>query len=348
MSTVCYDGPSNFIDIVEKDGYFLIKNFFKREAVEKARAELKIILDKDEARRKKAGGPAVDASVEFRSIYTKLMHTIWFPSLQSPSYLNLTNDMFAAPVMKDFIKGLAGDNFRMRVDLIRRSSGENDWVHDFQLPHVWHRDTLGEFTFGIFFDDMPEQGGGGTAVIPETHWDTRDPRWDLMLGPEKNFTRKHHLGKRELLFLPEDYVPEAKLNARVAKKANAKKVEISGQMGDIYFFLNDSWHGRAPNVTEKRWMISRIGCFATEFPFKDDIPLPAGMQNLKGPMGEHFNRHQAPNTQPDTLLRRMAYKRKPNLLNRMAAREKDKLLTRFYSQPDVAAAREAVLNTHNV
>jgi len=106
MSTVCYDGPSNFIDIVEKDGYFLIKNFFKREAVEKARAELKIILDKDESRRKKMGGPAVDASVEFRSIYTKLMHTIWFPSLQSPSYLELTNDMFSSQYLKDFIRGL--------------------------------------------------------------------------------------------------------------------------------------------------------------------------------------------------------------------------------------------------
>ena len=138
MSTVCYDGPSNFIDVVEKDGYFLIKNFFKREAVEKARAELKVILDKDETRRKKAGGPSVDASVEFRSIYTKLMHTIWFPSLQSPSYLQLTNDMFSSSSIKDFIKVLAGDNFRMRVDLIRRSSGENDWVDDFQLPHVWH------------------------------------------------------------------------------------------------------------------------------------------------------------------------------------------------------------------
>jgi len=169
-----------------------------------------------------------------------------------------------------------------------------------------------------------------------------------MLGPNKNFTRKHHLGNRELLFVPENYVPEAKLNARVAKKANEKKVEISGQMGDIYFFLNDSWHGRAPNVTDKRWMISRIGCFATEFPFKDDIPLPAGMQNLKGPMGEHFNRNQTPNTQTDTLLRRMAYKRKSNLLNNMAAREKDKLLNKFYSQPDIAAARDKALSANNV
>ena len=348
MSAVCYNGPSNLIDIVEKDGYFLLKNFFDREAVEKARAEMKVILDKDENRRKKIDGPAVDSSVEFRSIYTKLMHTIWFPSLQSQAYLNLANDMFSAPVIKSFIKELCGDNLRTRIDLIRRSSGANDWVDDFQLPHVWHRDTLGEFTFGIFFDDMPEKGSGGTAVIPGTHWDQRDPRWDLMLGPDKNFTRMHHLGNRELLYLPENYVPEAKLNARVARKANKKKVELSGQMGDIYFFLNDAWHGRAPNMTEKRWMISRIGCFATDFPFKDDIPLNPGAEELEGPMGEHYNRNQTPNTQPDTLLRRMAYKRKANLLTRMAAREKDMLLTKFYSQPDIADVREAVLDTYNV
>ena len=163
------------------------------------------------------------------------MHTIWFPSLQSPAYLELTNDMFSSSPIKSFIKDLAGDNLRMRVDLIRRSSGENDWVDDFQLPHVWHRDTLGEFTFGIFFDDLPESGAGGTAVIPGTHWDTRDPRWDLMLGPDTNMTRKHHLGNRQLLTLPKEYSSEAKLNQRVAKKANTKKVEISGQMGDIYF-----------------------------------------------------------------------------------------------------------------
>ena len=72
------------------------------------------------------------------------------------------------------------------------------------------------------------------------------------------------------------------------------------------------------------------------------------MQKLKGPMGEHFNRNQPPNTKTDTLLRRMAYRRKANLLTRMAAQEKDKLLTKFYSQPDIAEARDAVLSANNV
>ncbi|MDA8708021.1 phytanoyl-CoA dioxygenase family protein [Hellea sp.] len=348
MTSVCYDGPNNFIDLIEKDGYFIIKNFFKRDAVEAVRSELKAVLDKDEARRKKIQGPPVDASVPYRSIYTKLMHTIWFPSLQSPRYHDLVNDMFDSVYIQDLMKGLCGDNFRLRIDLIRRSSGENDHVADFQLPHVWHRDTPGEFTYGIFFDDMPEHGGGGTAVIPGTHWDARDPRWDLMIGEKKNMTRKHYLGNRPLLFVPEDLSAKAKMNKRVSQKANASKVEISGQMGDLYLFLNDTWHGRAPNISGKRWMISRVGGFATDFPFKDDIPLPEDAHRLHGALETYYDRNPAPNTQTDTLFRRMNFKRKSNTLTRLAAMEKDKLLKEFYTRPEVAEAREALLQKHGV
>jgi|GEM_PF-3885291 len=343
MSTVCYDGPENIIDGVERDGYFVIKNFFKRSAVEKARAELKEILDRDEDRRRDMDVPAVDRAGPYRSIYVELMHTIWFPSLQSPRYLELVNDLLDSDVMRNFMKALSGDNARMRIDLIRRSTGVNDFVADFQIPHVWHRDTLGEFTFGIFFDDLPDQGAGGTAIIPGTHWDARDPRWDLMLGESKNFSRKHNYTNKTLAHIPDRYLKDAPLNKRVTKKANANKVEMLGQMGDIYFFINDCWHGRAPNLTGKRWMISRFGGFGTEFPFKDDIPLPPDIDKLHGPLAECYNRNPVPNTVPDTLLRRIAYKRKPNVLTKLAAAEKDRILARFYSEPSVAAAREAVL-----
>lgn len=338
MSTVCYDGPSDLIKTVEKDGYILIKNFFKRDAVEKVREELQVILDKDEARRIEMGGHGTDKECEFQSAYTPLMHTILFPCLQSPRYRDLANDMFDSAPIRDLMRGLAGDNFRMRLDLIRRSSGKNDYVDEFQLPHVWHRDTLGEFTFGIFFDDMPAHGGGGTAIIPRTHWDARDPRWDLMLGESKNMTRHHLLGNRPLRNLPDEYMKDATFNKRVARQANKNKVEISGQMGDVYLFLNDTWHGRAPNTTGKRFMISRLGSFATDVPFKDDIKLPAGMKTIGGRLGEHFQRDHIPNTQPDTLLRRVASKRKMSLMTKLAAREKDRILTQFYQ--DTAKAKE--------
>lgn len=346
MSTVIYkEGKEKLIDIVERDGVFVLKNFFDRKAVEETRAELLDLIDKDEARRKKGRFPAVDTSVKYRSIYTKLMHTIWFPCLQSKNYQTLLNDMFDAPVMREFMRELTGDSFRIRVDLWRRSSGENDKVADFQLPHVWHRDTLGEFTFGIFFDDLPEHGAGGTAVIPGTHWYKEDPRWDLMVGEKMNMTRKYHLGNRDLVNLPDGFRSLAPNNRQLTHELNQKKRELTGQMGDIYFFLNDTYHGRAPNLSGKRWLIARTGCFGTEFPFKDDIPLPEGIDTLPEPLRTHFRTDQAPNSQTNTLLRRMAFKRKVNPLIQKAAAEKDSVLKEFYRQPEIAPILQTAISS---
>ena len=340
MSTVIYSGPNDLLERTERDGCFVVKNFFDRDAVLEARKELKEILDKDEKRRKGLKLRAVDDSVKYRSILAPNMHTIWFASMQSPAYLRLLNDMFSHPYLKSFIRGLAGDNCRLRVDLIRRSSGVNDYVDDFQIPHMWHRDTLGEFTFGMFFDDMPEDGAGGTAAIKGTHWDARDARWDLLLAENENFSRKHHLGNRQLLKMPKKYADMARLNQKLRARCQKNKVEMTGQMGDFYFFLNDVWHGRAGNMTGKRWMISRFGGFATEFPFKDDIDLPKGMDKLPKPWSSMFDTNPTPNTNPDTLIRRLTMSRKPDPLTYWAAKEKDKILKKFYAAPEQADAVE--------
>lgn len=343
MSSVVYKGAGNLIERVEHDGFFILKNFFSREAVEKARAELLKLIDADEARREAGRFPKVDMTGDYRSIYTKFMHTVWFPCLQSERYRTLLNDMFDAPVIRDLMYGLVGESLRIRIDLWRRSSGVNDRVADFQLPHVWHRDTPGEFTFGIFLDDLPEQGAGGTAVIPGSHWYKEDPRWDLMLGEKTNMTRKYHLGNRELVFLPDAYRDMAPNNRKLTEELNKRKVELCGQMGDIYFFLNDTYHGRAPNVTGQKWMIARTGCFGTEFPFKNDIPLPDGLENLPEPLRTHFRTDQAPNMKSNTLLRRMAFARKSDPLVEKAAAEKDSVLSEFYRQPQISPLLHDVL-----
>ena len=349
MSSVIYKGDHDFLERTEVDGCFVIRNFFDRDTVIKAKQELTKILDKDEARREGLKLPAVDSSVKYRSIYTRLMHSLWFPSMQSPTYLKLVNDMFDHSSIKSFVRGLAGDNMQLRIDLIRRSSGANDHIDEYELPHMWHRDTLGEFTFGIFFDDLPEEGCGGTAAVKGTHWDARDVRWDLMIAPNGNLTRKHHLGNRSLLKLPKEYSDQAPLNAKLRKRCKKNMLEMTGKMGDIYFFLNDTWHGRAANTTGKRWMISRFGGFATDFQFKDDIPLPKGMAQLPKPWSTHFDRNPVPNTDANSLLRRMAASRKRDPLTYWAAREKDKLMKKFYAAPEqaeaVAAARQAMLNS---
>ncbi|MEO1040290.1 MAG: phytanoyl-CoA dioxygenase family protein [Pseudomonadota bacterium] len=343
MSTAIYSGPMDLAERTERDGCFVAKNFLDRDAVLEARAEVKAILDADEARREAEGDiPAVDSTTPFRSIFVPLMHTAWFMSCQSPAFCRLVNDMFAHPEIQRWIRHVCGDNLRLRVDLARRASGANDYVDDFQIPHVWHRDTLGEFTFGIFLDDMPEDRGdvGGTAVIKGTHWDGQDPRWDLMLG-QNNVTRKEHLQNKSLLNLPPEHNRGAMLNRMVRERARKKKFELTGQMGDIYLFLNDCWHGRAPNTTGERFMLARIGGFASDFPFKDDIPLPDSISALPEPLRGHYNRSPRPNSDPNTLLRRMSRSRKPSLLTWLAAREKDRIVKQAIGSAEKQAETES-------
>ncbi len=78
----------------------------------------------------------------------------------------------------------------------------------------------------------------------------------------------------------------------------------------------------------------------TEFPFKDDIDLPKGMDKLPKPWSSMFDTNPTPNTNPDTLIRRLTMSRKPDPLTYWAAKEKDKILKKFYAAPEQADAVE--------
>ena len=85
--------------------------------------------------------------------------------------------------------------------------------------------------------------------------------------------------------------------------------ELGGKPGDIFFFLNDLWHGRAPNIHGTRNIIVRFGGFPTEFPFKDDLPLPAEIATLPTALRARYAREQPLNTDPTTLVRQLATRR---------------------------------------
>ncbi len=55
----------------------------------------------------------------------------------------------------------------------------------------------------------------------------------------------------------------------------SNRVEMKGTFGDIYFFLNDVFHGRAVNSTGRKLMMSRFGGFSSAFEFKNDICIPS-------------------------------------------------------------------------
>jgi ectoine hydroxylase-related dioxygenase (phytanoyl-CoA dioxygenase family) len=331
-TTVVYSGPNDLLERVDRDGCFVIRGFFDRAAVVEARREVEAVFDADERRRAAGNVPANDQSTRLRSIYVPLMHTMWFMSLRSPAFCRLVNDAFASPTIKDFIRDLAG-SFRLRIDLARRSSGKNDYVDDFQVPHEWHRDTPGEFTFGIFLDDLTTPRSGGTTCIRGSHHDVCDPRWDLMIGAGVNKTRVEYLNDRARRDLPAAFSTRAPLNAQVREVSRPQVYEMLGEMGDLYFFLNETWHGRAPNTTGKRFMLARIGGFASDFPFKDDIPLPTQIDTLPDPLRAMYDRNPRRHGQPSTYLQRLYAAPRLRELTQAAKREKNALI------PEMLAGR---------
>ena len=306
MSTVIFDGKQDIIGEVRESGFFQIADFFDPDIVAAARAEMAALLDRDVERRKTAdditGFSRYDEG-QFKTMLTEQMHTRFFPSWESPTFAKMAGDLFTHPAMVEFRRAILGENIRLRIDLIRRASGANDVVDPFQIPHAWHRDTPGEFTFGIFFDDLDQPDSGGTGVIPGTHMEKRDPRWELMLAEDGMPLREHYLAG--LRRVPPGTWDRAPLNRGVRDALHGKTHEIRGKAGDIYFFFNDTWHGRFGNGSGKQHMIARIGGFATEFEFKDDIPLPTEGRCLDDRLADLYRADRPANTSPDSLVQIM-------------------------------------------
>ena len=339
MTSVVFDGTQDIIGQTREHGFFEVDSFFDPAAVAEARAELAVLLDRDEEARLTAddikGYARLDRGL-FKTTLTDKMHTRFFPSWESPAFARMAGDLFAHPAIEAFRREVLGEHIRLRIDLIRRASGVNDVVDDFQIPHAWHRDTPGEFTFGIFFDDLDQPDSGGTGVIPGTHLESRDPRWDLMLSEDGLPLRDQFLGG--LRRLPPGAWDRAERNRELRDSIQAKRHEIRGRAGGIYFFFNDTWHGRFGNGSGHRHMIARIGGFASEFAFKDDIPLPAGGECLDPRLADLYRADRPANTSPDTVLQ-MMQRRGSSPACEAAAEEKSILLDGLDVASEVKAHR---------
>jgi hypothetical protein len=254
-------------------GFFVLKGFFDPARVRKVRAELDQLFDADLSLRSAKGLPVTHKVDGVTYELTNMIHTILFPSILNAAFAQMWDEIFEHPDVKEFLKRIAGENIQMRVDLVRRSTGVNDTIDEFQIPHNWHRDTNGEFTLGIFFDDLSKRYSGGTIAIPGTHWTPFDPIWDFVIG-NKSYTNKVNYLKDECVWLPDDLAKKALANRQYEATLKASPVEMCGTFGDIYFFFNDVYHGRAPNHTGGKLMMSRLGGFSAAFDFKDDIQLP--------------------------------------------------------------------------
>ena len=318
------DIGERLVNDVEQDGYFVARNYFPTARIQQVRRELDEILEQDQAARQARNIPSRWAENGLMiSALSPLMHTVYFPLWKSTGLRELADALFSDPEIRHFCRRVIGEHFRLRVDLVRKSTGVNDTVNDFQLPHVWHRDTPGEFTFGIFFDDLTSPYSGGTAVVPGTHWQAYHPLWDFALSSGSYISKTHYLDKKIQPRVIDSALDKFMFcNGRMRGNIARRATEIRGKPGDIYFFLNDIWHGRAPNVHGSRNIMVRIGGFATEFEFKDDMGMPDNLEILPASVAVRYNREQIANSDHSTLMQRIAQRKRGPGLPECAAREK--------------------------
>lgn len=331
MKSVEYDGGLDLPSLVKKSGYFMIPGFFNPKIVKRTKHELSQILDDDLNKRQNLEIKSVNwLNDGHRSTLNPLMHTFLYPSIRSPLFCNLVNEMFADPHISDFMRFLTGRaGYRLRVDLVRRSSGKNDWVDSFQLPHPWHKDSPGEFTFGIFFDNLDKKDSGATSVITGTHWEKLYPHWDLVLSEKKTYTSKIRYKSNAFPILPESSAKRAFINKALKRKLklSERAIELNGSIGDLYFFLNDTWHGRAANITGQKLMMARIGGFSNDFEFKDDLPSQKNIGRLPGKLGKHYKQVSPAkaNTGP-SFLKTLRENQSSSFLGHLAMLEKKLLV----------------------
>jgi hypothetical protein len=91
-----------------------------------------------------------------------------------------------------------------------------------------------------------------------------------------------------------------------------KRTGAPGKAGDFYIFLNDTWHGRVPNLHGKRAMIVMLGGFPTDYAFPDNPDaVPAErLANIPPQYRQAVARNAPINTNKDTIIHRMLNGRK--------------------------------------
>ncbi|MDE2166817.1 MAG: hypothetical protein KGJ66_10840 [Alphaproteobacteria bacterium] len=307
---------NELIETATHDDFFVLRGLLAPADVFAARAELLALLDEDLAERAKRNITAADWTNDggFSTSLTLLMHTRLFPSWQSARLASLIVQIIEEPSIAEFVRRVIGEHYRLRVDLVRRASGINDAASDGGPPHTWHRDTPGEFTFGIFLDHMTPPLSGGTCAMRGTHMLPLHPLWDLVLAEDTLTAEELYLlgGPTRIPRAVQALMP---FN-RVLRRAMVPRAEeIRGMIGDIYFFFNDVWHGRAPNAQGKAFMTVRFGGFPTDFAFKNDLQLPPGIERLPPALRRSYAPSQPVNERGRALIHRNRTKSPSRLMN---------------------------------
>lgn len=319
---------------LEENGFVVVRDFFDVADVDAARGEIAAVLDRDMAMRDAAGWKKVNwtqGPTPSSALHPE-MHTVLFPTLHSPALARMIDRILTDPMAAELLRRALGDHYRLRVDLVRRTTGIRDQGFDGDLPHSWHRDRPGEFTVGIFFDDLDGDDRSATAGVPGTHMLPFNPIWDFLLSRPAYLSQKAFLSKIKRYCLNWFY-ERAPHNDRLRQWFAEHGRGILGKKGDWYIFFNDVWHGRQANLSGEKLIMVRFGGFATDFAFPEDIARPEMPAHVPETLRRRYEKVQPVNA-GDSILQRMKKRQafidmfvQANAEKRHAARVSNDVLT---------------------
>lgn len=242
------------ISELSSDGFVMFRQFLSPELVKQAHDEIASWYEKDlEERSVNAIQDAHYDSVAGHTILTKPSHLMIDVYGKSPILDQLVDKILTDPLTAGVLKALVGKDIDFYGYNIRLMTG----TYDPAPAHEFHRDSPGEVGIGILLTDVAEDKESATALVPGSHLYPYCPRWNTLF---KNACANYHsLDKKRrnlITFLP--------FNRLLARKINKKATGAFGKRGDVYFFINDTWHGRQPNLTGKKSMVMLIGGAPTD------------------------------------------------------------------------------------
>jgi Phytanoyl-CoA dioxygenase (PhyH) len=294
------DEVKNRVEELRRDGFAFFRNLIPLELVNQARAELMHWCQEDLNDRSRTGNQEVEhRGVVGRTRVTSEMHLLVDVFGKSPALDAIMETIFSQPQSAQALEKMAGKHIKLRGYNVRVMTGAYDPAPPYPAaqPLEWHRDSPGEMGIGILLTDVPEGGNGGTALARGSHLYPYDPRWHTLFSPHFRLNTK----TKGVAFFARCNLFSCILARKYLKK-QAK--EANGRAGDFFYFFNDTWHGRYPNVHGRNSMIVLIGVFASECSFPDQVtPPPANVLAAMPPkVRAAAALTEPPNTNQDTLI----------------------------------------------
>ena len=245
------------VEALRRDGYVMLPGFFSRERADTARREMEAWFAADLRERREKGVDGFEhVGVSGRTVLTPPMHNMIDIYGKSATLDGMYETLLTHPVTRALVRDLAGEHIKARAYNCRWMTG----AYDPPPAHDWHRDSPGAFNFGILLTDVPAGGNAATGFIRGSHWYPYNPVWNTLFS-------ERYEG-------PRAFRTVNVFNRLLQRRTNGRFVEAWGRPGDAYLFTNDLWHGRQPNLHQRRAMVVLVAFYPTRFPFPCEVPLP--------------------------------------------------------------------------